>query len=441
MRTTLERKAAMGITTQSLAARLGALVGGQARPAGKADVVAGVRPRVVVEPASEAEVAAVLACANREGLKVLVRGGGTQLGVGFPPRGGDVLLSMTRLAAVAEHNPHDLTATVEAGIRLDALQASLASARQWLALDPILPPTATAGGIVATNATGPRRLRYGGVRDQIIGVRVALADGTIARGGGKVVKNVAGYDLPKLFTGSLGTLGVIVAATFRLYPIPTASRTVVLPGSDLAPLCALAVSAIGSTLVPTTLDVVGPSAPDGPYIFAARFESEAESAEDQADRLIALADEQSGAARKLAGEEEAQLWLRIDGTLATTSAAEAALTLKASLLPTDLAGWLAILRAAAERARLDVRWRAHAGHGLVYVRLTGAEDALVMAVDELRQAASERRGSLVVLDAPHALAERVDVWGPSPAVELMRRLKASFDPNATLNPGRFVGRI
>ena len=431
----------MGITTQSLAASLGALVGDRARPAGKADVVAGVRPRVVVEPASEDEVASVLACASREGLKVLVRGGGTQLAMGFPPRGGDVLLSMTRLAAVVEHNPHDLTATVQAGIRLDALQASLAHAQQWLALDPILPAAATVGGIVATNATGPRRLRYGSVRDQIIGVRVALADGTIARGGGKVVKNVAGYDLPKLFTGSLGTLGVIVAATFRLYPIPAASRTVVLTGADPAPLCELAVRAIGSTLVPTALDVVGPTAPDGPCTFAARFESGAEAVEDQAARLIALAGEQSGAARTLAGDEEARLWQQIDGTLAATSAAEPGLTLKASLLPTGVAGWLAILREAAPRAGLDVRWRAHAGHGLVFARLGGAEDALVLAVDKLRQAAGERRGSLVVLDAPPALAERVDVWGPSAALELMRRLKASFDPNATLNPGRFVGRI
>jgi glycolate oxidase FAD binding subunit len=431
----------MSTSTRSLETQLGALVDGRARPAEPEDTVAGVRPRVVVEPASEDEVAAVLAHASREGLQVLVRGGGTQLDLGFPPRGGDVLLRLERLASVVEHNPHDLTASVQAGIRLDALQASLAGARQWLALDPVLPAGATVGGVVATNASGPRRLRYGGVRDQIIGVRVALADGTIARGGGKVVKNVAGYDLPKLFTGSLGTLGVIVAATFRLYPIPAATRTVLVTATDPAALCALAVRAIGSTLVPTALDVVGPAVADDACEFAARFESGAEAAEDQAARLIALASDLGGEARTLRDAEEAQLWQRFDGALAGSADEEMVLVVKASVLPSDVAGWLASLREATKRLRLGVRWRAHAGHGLVFARLAGAADALVAAVTELRQTAIERYGSLVVLEAPPALAARVDVWGPSPALELMRRLKAAFDPHATLNPGRFIGRI
>src|SRR5439155_4019047 len=188
----------MNVSLQSLQAALDPLVGGSVRVADDGDSVAGVRPQLVVEPGNEEQVSAVLAFANREGLKVLVRGGGTQLGLGFPPTGGDILLSTARLNQLVEHAPHDMTATVQAGMRLADLQSALAHAHQWLALDPLLGPTVTIGGLIATNASGPRRLRYGGVRDQLIGIRVVLPDGTTAKAGGKVVKNVAGYDLIKL---------------------------------------------------------------------------------------------------------------------------------------------------------------------------------------------------------------------------------------------------
>ncbi len=436
----------MGASIESvhvLRASLGALVGNRARPAEEADAVAGVRPRVVVEPRDEEEVAAVLAFADREGLKVLVRGGGTQLGMGFPPSAGDVLLSTALLDGVVEHNPQDLTVIVRAGMPLAALQERLAQARQWLALDPPLPPAATIGGLVATGASGPRRLRYGGVRDQIIGIRFVTADGTIAKGGGKVVKNVAGYDLPRLFTGSLGTLGVIVSATFRLYPLPVASRTVVLSAPDPAPLCDLAVRTIGTTLVPTALDVAGPTESNGECVCAARFESGEAAAEDQATRLLELAGDLGASARTLRDDEEATFWRQLAVPLSEANGAAqgAALVARASLLPSEMAGWLAQLRDTGAQTGLTTRWRAHAGHGLVFMRLEGAESALVDAVELLRAAAVQRQGSFVVLDAPPALAAGVDMWGPVPAQALMRRLKERFDPNATLNPGRFVGRM
>ena len=249
----------MNVSQQSLLSSIEPLLPGRVRVAETIDEVMGVHPQVVVEPEHEDEVAKLLSYANQQGLKVLVRGSGTQLHTGFPPSKGDIVLSTARLNSLVEHAPHDLTVTVQAGITLASLQTALAEARQWLALDPMLAPEATMGGIIATNSSGPRRLRYGGVRDQIIGVRVVLADGTIAKGGGKVVKNVAGYDLPKLFTGSLGTLGVIVEATFRLYPLPVTSRTVTLTSSNLPALCHLAVQIIGSTLVPTIVDIFGSS--------------------------------------------------------------------------------------------------------------------------------------------------------------------------------------
>jgi len=425
---------------QSLQETLGTLVGDHVRPAAESDSVAGVQPQFIVEPGTEEEVAKVLAFADREGLKVLVRGGGTQLNTGLPPAGGDVLLSMARLNTVVEHAPHDMTVTVEAGLKLTDLQVHLARTRQWLALDPVLDPNATIGGIISTNVSGARRLRYGGVRDQIIGIRVVLPDGTIAKGGGKVVKNVAGYDLPKLFTGALGTLGVIVTATFRLYPLRAASRTVVLTAPAASPLCDLAVRVIASTLEPTTLDVMSAPAAGAGCVMAARFETEPESADEQAATFTSMATGLNDI-KTLQGETEAQFWRQVASDFPLASDAENALILKASVLPTNVASWLENLERTAKEANLSTRWRGHAGHGLLFVHLSGEETALAGVVDELRRVASAGQGSLVVLDAPAALARKVDVWGSIPAFEVMRRLKVRFDPNYTLNPGRFVGGI
>ena len=426
---------------QSLQEALDSLVDGGVQLATESDVVAGVQPYVVATPGSEQEVATLLAYANREGLKVLVRGGGKQLNTGLPPRDGDILLSTRRLKQVVEYAPHDMTVTVQAGLRLADLQSHLARARQWLALDPVLSPGATIGGIISTNVSGARRLRYGGVRDQIIGIRVVLPDGTIAKGGGKVVKNVAGYDLPKLLTGALGTLGVIVAATFRLYPLRAASRTVVLTASTPAPLCELAVRVIASTLEPTVLDIMNLRT-GGLYVMTARFEMEPESADEQAATLVEMATALSDV-QTMQGEAEERLWRQVAVDYPLTSDAVNTLIVKASVLPTDVASRLQSLEHTAQQTGLSISWRAHAGHGLVFARLTGDEAALATAVDQLRSAAAAGQGSLVVIDAPPALASKVDVWGSLPAqtLEVMRRLKVRFDPNYILNPGRFVGGI
>ncbi len=435
----------MSLSLQSLQSALEPLVGQWVRPAEDRDTIAGVRPQVVVEPAHEQEVASVLSFANKEGLRVLVRGGGTQLGLGFPPTGGDILLSTTRLNAVVEHVPHDLVVTAQAGLPLTTLQATLQQSNQWLALDPNLSPAATVGGIVATNASGPRRLRYGGVRDLIIGIRIVLADGTIAKGGGKVVKNVAGYDLPKLFTGALGTLGVIVSATFRLYPLPVASGTVRITSTSIASLCDLAVRIIGSTLIPTIIDVFGDTTHPNSYTMGVRFEMGQEAVEAQTSALLAMITEVDGAtigsAQPLDGDGEAQFWSHMLETDEAMNATPPALTLKASLLPTEVGHWLTSVEGICQQQGLRATWHAHAGHGIVFVQLWGNDTALVSAVHDLRQIARTHQGSLVVTDAPPTLARQLDIWGPIPALNVMRNLKARFDPNNTLNPGRFVGGL
>jgi glycolate oxidase FAD binding subunit len=438
--------ATMKASIESLHATLGLLVGGQIRLATETDEIAGVRPQFIVEPANEAEVAAVLAFADREGLKVLVRGGGTQSGLGFPPTGGDIILSTTWLNQVVEHVPHDMTVTVQAGLPLDNLQTILSQQRQWLALDPILEAEATIGGLIATNVSGSRRLRYGGVRDQIIGIRVVLPDGTIGKGGGKVVKNVAGYDLPKLFAGSLGTLGVIASATFRLYPLPTASRTVVLTTSEPFFLWDLALRTLSSTLVPTIMDILGSNDQERPYTMAVRFEMGQEAAEAQAATLVELAANVSArlgkTAKILHGEAEEQFWSCAKAHFAVWGNTGAALTLKTSVLPTEMVSWVDSLHHTAQEGHLSTMWRAHAGHGLIFTQLAGADETTVAsAVEALRLSAQYLQGSLAVLDGPATLTQQLDVWGTTPALDVMHRLKSRFDPHATLNPGRFVGRI
>ena len=432
----------MSISIENLRQTLSGLLTHQAREAGLEDSVAGVLPRIVVEPATEEEVATVLAFADRAGLKVLVRGGGTQLGLGLPPAGGDILLSTSRLDKVLEHEPHDQTISVQSGIRLANLQGYLAQTRQWLAIDSPLPGAATIGGIISTNISGARRLRFGAVRDQIIGIRIVLADGTIAKGGGKVVKNVAGYDLAKLFCGALGTLGVVVAASFRLYPLPKCRRTVVLTSSSPALLCEVALKVSASTLVPTAIDLLGPGDGQSPCRLAIRFESGVPAAvEDQSDAVVELAGELAGSAHVLADEEEASFWTSADDWTGRAPDESNTLVLKASLLPTQVSPWLARLDSAIAAAGLASRWRGHLGHGTVYARLSGSEAALSGVVNELRTLAEAERGSLVVQDAPPGLARALDVWGAVAAVDLMRRVKARFDPHVTLNPGRYIGGI
>lgn len=429
----------MSVTSHAIHEALASLVGERIRPARQSDAIAGVSPQFVVEPLNEQEVAAVLSFANKEGLKVCARGGGTQLDMGRPPTGCDIVVSMARMNQILEHQPHDLTVSVQAGLRLSDLQTHLATTRQWLALDPPLEPEATIGGIISTNPSGPRRLRFGGVRDQLIGLRVVLPDGTIAKGGGKVVKNVAGYDLPKLYVGALGTLGIIVEATFRLYPLRASSKTVLLSAPSPTPLCELVVRIIASTLEPTALDVSGSSTLDGTCMLAVRFESEAEAVADQIDSLLAMAGTLGESARMIDHEDEAHYWQQSSTLVKAPHDADDILIIKTSLLPTYIASWLTELGQVAQREQLSTQWRAHAGHGLIFARLSGTQSALTTAVQQLRQAASARRGTLVVTQAAPALARIVDVWGPIPALPLMRNLKQRFDPNAIMNPGRFVG--
>src|SRR4051812_34330802 len=239
---------------QTLRASLESIVGKpNVREATQRDLVEGGRPQFVVEPGSEAELAAVLKSADEAEAKVLPRGAGTKMDWGNKPIAADMVLSTLRLNRVLEHAWGDMTATVEAGCTVGKLQTALAEHGQSLAIDPLWPEQATIGGILATNDSGSLRVRFGSLRDLIIGITLVLPDGTIAKSGGKVVKNVAGYDLPKLVTGALGTLGVVTTAVFRLHPLPTETRSITISGGSSGALQKLATTIHDSQLAYTGL--------------------------------------------------------------------------------------------------------------------------------------------------------------------------------------------
>ena len=398
--------------------------------AGPDDRVAGVQPYAVFEPRSEMELAAALRCADTAGLTVVPRGGGTKTGWSNAPMRADLILSMARLNRVIEHAWADMTVSVEAGCTFQQVQNMLAQRGQYIAVDPLWPDRATVGGILSTNDSGTLRIRYGGLRDLIIGMTIALPDGTLASSGGKVVKNVAGYDLPKLATGALGTLGVITRAVFRLHPLPHNLRSFTFQARDLADANRVVLAVQDSKLAHTGLQARF-SEGTAPAVDV-RFEGTDAGIAAQAETLRKLAAPAAETATSDAvWQERQELW----------TSAEAAAIAKISILPTSVAEICGRVRRLGDS--LGVRWSAVVqGTGLGWLRLEAPGAAAIHQVlYTLRSELEQIGGSLVVLHRPTALPA-IDAWGdPGDAFPLMRNVKQQLDPRGTLNPGRFIGGI
>ncbi|MGA9804041.1 MAG: FAD-binding oxidoreductase [Terriglobales bacterium] len=395
------------------------------------EAVDDVLPHMFIEPANPEEVAGALKIATGAGLQVIPRGGATKMDWGNPPRSGELMLSTRRLNRVVEHAWADMTATVEAGCTLQQLQQTLAEHGQRLALDPLWPEQATIGGILATNDSGPLRIRFGSLRDLVIGITLVLPDGTLAKSGGKVVKNVAGYDLPKLATGSLGTLGIITQAIFRLHPVPRESRTLSFSNADSETMNALVLAIQDCNIVPTGVQVraASSSTPDVDL----RFEGTTAGCDAQIEQTLRIA---SGARRI---ESPADVW---NARSTLWSGAEPSVVCKFSLLPSDLGNFLNLIRKASEPLHLPWKLVAQAV-GVGYLRLEGNDTgALLNALQDFRKNLETRGGSLVILRCPLEIKSKMDVWGSAgDALPLMRSIKAQFDPTGVLNPGRFIGGI
>lgn len=408
-----------------------------ARPATEADAILGIRPQEVYEPSRLEDAIGVVRECARGPKRIAFVGGGTDLSLGAPPSGLDAILKTGGLTRIIEHAPSDQIVIAEAGLTLAALQATLASHRQRLALDPPLPARATLGGIVAANAFGPRRARYGSARDLIIGVSIVRADGTTARGGGKVVKNVAGFDLPKLMVGSLGTLGLIATVTFRLYPLPEQSETLLMTGRSARDLRALVGGLREAQLEPTSVVAFGKDG--GSFDLAVRFEGFKKGVAEQCDRLATLVQAETGSGCEALGSAEAlALWARHDALRS-----EPSFRAKLAALPSSIESIAAEMLPPVLSALTNPGWVWYATLGLGFVagEVRSAE-ALAAAVVATRARLSGQGGTLTLQAAPASVRERVDVWGPPPAaLSLMKSVKERLDPDRRLSPGRFAGGI
>jgi glycolate oxidase FAD binding subunit len=413
---------------------------GMARAAGPADVVGGLPARFVATPGGVDQLSEVLAeCAGAE-LTAVPRGDGTKIDWGGSPSTVDVIVDTARLAGVREHSAGDLVVTVGAGTPLRALQAVLGRAGQRLALDPGS-AEATVGGMLASNEVGPLAHTYGLPRDLLIGVQFVRADGTVARSGGKVVKNVAGYDLGKLLCGSYGTLGVITEATFRLHPLPISRVYLIRSVYTPSEVDELVVELLDSTLVPTAIEVDLPppvdrpvprqrtgTGPNGSGTLAVLFEGSALGAGARAH-----------AAAELIGgyvcpaEDRPEWWGRYPFEPGDIG-------LRLSVPVADLP---AAIYALSDAAGSPVPVRGSVGLGVVHAALPGhlSADRVRGILEAVRTVLIARDGWCVVLNAPEPLRGELDLWGPVRGLPLMRRVKEQFDPQRLLSPGRFVGGI
>jgi glycolate oxidase FAD binding subunit len=404
---------------------------GHSRRGGVEDAVDGITPSLVIEPSSGEELAAAVAWVSRERLATIIRGHGTKLDWGRPPARVDVLLSTARLDRLVAHRHGDLTATIQAGASLFEVNQALAREGQWLPVDTAF-DQATIGGIVATNDSGPLRHRYGTPRDLLIGITLALTDGRIVKAGGHVVKNVAGYDLGKLVSGSFGTLAAIVDVTVKLLPIPQTSQTLVVDYTDVATLAADVARLASSQIEPTALDLhvtVGATASSRRLL--ARF---ATSPESTAAQIAAARTSVGGAASVVDLDVEAALWAQ----QVRRPWSGGGVVLRGSWLPAALPAVVALVEEVARTCGVTVDFVGRGGIGAGHLRLEGAETGLTQAVLLLRSRPAVIANVLVLRHGPLSKAS-VDPWGPPPpTASVLAALKQAFDPAGVLNAGRGV---
>lgn len=404
---------------------------------------AGMIPAAVVSPQNVEAVAEVVRAASEAGLALVPSGKGAHLSIGRPPRRYDAALSLRRLNRVVSHEVGDMTVTVEAGVTLAALNQALERGGQWLPIDPPREEETTVGGLIAADRSGPLRLAYGKVRDYLIGLTVVTAGGAALRGGGRVVKNVAGYDLPKLFVGSFGTLGCIVEATFKVRPRPPAARLFVWPSesiedatrrgleleSSVNPVFAEAVNAAGAEAVGLGHEAVLLVGCAGGHAEVA--------AQASALKSISL-----GSARECDPGVSSSVMKAVRAF--SHAATDDALVARVSVLPSRLPGLLQRFEREAAGRALVTEIAAHAGNGVAWCQVHAPQGALLLDLyaEWMRIHTRENGGWVVFEHVPPELRDRVDPWGfNEPSLPLMVKIKRVLDPGGVFSPGRFVGGI
>lgn len=465
----------MSLAVESIRTELASIVS-ESRVVSDAAVCAsaavdGVVPGSVIYPASAEQVAETLKYAADHDLAVIPFRNGTKLGAGNLPRRYDLALSLKDLNQVWHYEPADLTVSVEPGMKLGDFQHFVARHRLWLPLDPAGGPRASIGGILSANASGPLRLRYGTPRDMVVGLKIATTDGKLIKTGGRVVKNVAGYDLAKLLIGSYGTLGVIVEASFKLFPMPAERSTFVvstatlevarefrrrLLDSPLTPMRMVLLDAAAAALVrgaPASDPACGTGAQDAwpPEGAGEGFEIwvEAGGSARVLERYKRELEQLAQAARASvepmdAGQAEVN-WSQVADLGSWLPGVVPNLVIVRVHLPIA-AGETFVGRALEEagRGKIQVACFCQTGTGVISLCLIEAMDALIdlALVNRLREIAQGLGGVLVVERCPVGLKSRLDVWGPvGDDFEVMQKVKAAWDPRGVLAPGRFVGGL
>jgi glycolate oxidase FAD binding subunit len=389
------------------------------RTGGEPDLVDGVVPGLVARPTSTQEVSEVLLAAAAHRLTVVPRGRGTKMTWGMPPRSADVLVDLGAMDQVLDHQAGDLIVETQAGTRLAELQAVVGKEGQRLVLDETV-PGASVGGTLATNASGPQRVLVGSARDLLIGITVVRADGVVAKAGGRVVKNVAGYDLGKLMIGSFGTLAVVTEALFRLHPEPRVQQWVSVEVDDPAAAHEAVHSVVHAQVVPAAVEVDQPV--DGPVTVTVLLGGKPEGVEGRVRTTRGLLGDHAEVAGHAPAGWSSYPWQPGETGLKLTCV---------------LSGLREVLQTARE---VGASVRGSGGTGVLYAAVADAGRA-AEAVERLRAVCARHQGAAVVVDGPREVKQAVDVWGPVPALDLMRRVKDQFDPDHRLAPGRFVGGI
>ncbi|MFG6117362.1 FAD-binding oxidoreductase [Halobacillus sp. MO56] len=402
-------------------------------------------------PVSEEETADVLRKANEDDKKVAIISGGTKRGYGGLKNDYDILLSLSQYKGVVEHTAGDMTVTVRPGTTIKELQDFLREFDQMASIDPAWPEQATIGGVIAANESGPKRMKYGSARDLVIGLRVAYPDGTVIRTGGKVVKNVAGYDMNKLFIGSMGTLGVITEITMKLRPVSKCESLVKLFVSkeQLQDLKAFVVQIQDSMIEPASLELVNPALSKklfkrDAYTLLAAFEDVENSVRYQEQWIEENKPE--GMDMDVSSQTEATAFWNAFSTIAPNSLTDyesnvVRAVVKIGSKNMDVFEWLTEAETL-QTQNLTIEMHGGLGHGITNAICTGDENEVKQAIERIRSRTEERKGYAIVKHLPYSLRHEIDVWGHKPAYFfLFEGIKKKNDPNNTLNHQRFVGGI
>ncbi len=416
----------------------------------------GNQGKVIVFPKTENEIIHVVKYSQQKGMKLTIEGRGTKRGYGGIQGSTDILLSLENHIGIVEHEAGDMTVTVKAGTRFKELQDQLAKCQQMVSLDPAWPEQATIGGVISANDSGPKRLGYGSARDAVIGMRIVYPDGEVIRTGGKVVKNVAGYDMNKLFVGSMGTLGIISEITLKLRPLPKATSLVLCSFTEAkwSVIRAFALQILDSMIEPVTLELLSSSLSEmllgqPLYTLAIQFE-DVESSVHYQEKFIENIQPENGQITILSENQAKQFWSQFStitpsGRVARDSASvdsSKEVVLKIGVKNLNVLDVMKECERLADAYPVQIQSHGGLGHGLCEVMLKGDKVDIITTIVEMRTTVKQLGGYVVIKHAPLEIRQEIKVWGENPSYFfLIEGIKAKIDPHKMINDQRFVGGV